>query len=65
MNVPVTKEGDGAKRGVSFEPPLTKKGDYVVLKAERDAVVVMSSCPQDVLSINGGTLMDAHFEVTD
>jgi len=65
MNIPVTKDGEGAKRGISFEPPLTKKGDHVSLKAERDVVVVMSSCPQDVLSINGGTPMDAHFEVID
>lgn len=62
MNIPVT-EGEGPKRRVSFEPPLTKQGDYVAFKAERDVVVVMSSCPQDVLSINGGTPMDAHFEV--
>ncbi|KAF2124965.1 hypothetical protein P153DRAFT_370292 [Dothidotthia symphoricarpi CBS 119687] len=62
MNIPVA-EGSGAKRGVSFEAPVTSKGDYVVLEAMRDVIVVMSACPQDVLTINGGTPVDAHFQV--
>jgi len=65
MNIPVTDEGEGVKKGISFEAPLTKEGDYVVLYAERDVVVVMSSCPQDVLDINGGKPKDAHFQVLD
>jgi hypothetical protein len=58
MNIPWTQEGD-----VSFEAPTTKRGDYIKLRAERDVVVVMSACPQDVLSINGGKPMVAHFVV--
>lgn len=65
MNIPVTKEGEGAKRGVSFEAPVTSKGDYVILEALRDVVVVMSACPQDVLTINGKNPVDAHFQVLD
>lgn len=65
MNIPVTKEGEGAKRGISFDPPLTEKGDYVVLEALRNVVVVMSACPQDVLTINGKNPVDAHFQVLD
>ena len=34
-------------------PPLSKAGDYVVLEAHFDCVVVMSACPQDILPING------------
>ncbi|KAF2636774.1 hypothetical protein P280DRAFT_472674 [Massarina eburnea CBS 473.64] len=64
MNIPVTQEGSGAKRGLSFEAPVTKEGDYVVLKALRDVVVVMSACPQDVLTINGKNPVDAHFQVS-
>ncbi|KAF2727782.1 hypothetical protein EJ04DRAFT_505182 [Polyplosphaeria fusca] len=64
MNIPVG-EGEGARRGVSFEGPVTKSGDFVVLEALRDVVVVMSACPQDVLSINGGKPVDAHFEVLE
>ena len=63
MNIPITQEGEGAKRGLSFEAPLTKPGDYVVFEALRDVVVVMSACPQDVLDINGKKPVDAHFEV--
>lgn len=63
MNIPVTQEGEGARRGVSFDGPLTKPGDYVVFEALRDVVVVMSACPQDVLDINGKKPTDAHFEV--
>ncbi|ORY10326.1 hypothetical protein BCR34DRAFT_566986 [Clohesyomyces aquaticus] len=65
MNIPVTAEDEGARRGLSFEPPVTKPGDYVCLKALRDVVVVMSACPQDVLTINGKNPVDAHFQVLD
>jgi len=34
-------------------PPPVKAGDYVVLRAEIDAVVVFSSCPMDVFPTNG------------
>jgi uncharacterized protein YcgI (DUF1989 family) len=37
----------------------------LVLEALRDVVVVMSACPQDVLTINGGKPVDAHFLVYD
>ncbi|KAJ4337052.1 hypothetical protein N0V95_008440 [Ascochyta clinopodiicola] len=63
MNIPVTQEGAGAKRGISFEGPVTKPGDYIVFEALRDVVVVMSACPQDVLDINGKKPVDAHFDV--
>jgi uncharacterized protein YcgI (DUF1989 family) len=63
MNIPVAQEGEGARRGISFEAPLTKPGDYVVFEALRDVVVVMSACPQDVIDINGRKPIDAHFEV--
>jgi uncharacterized protein YcgI (DUF1989 family) len=60
MNIPWT--GDG---GLSFEAPVGKPGDYVVLRAELDAVVAMSACPQDILPINGrsGKPTEARFEI--
>jgi uncharacterized protein YcgI (DUF1989 family) len=64
MNIPITEEGNGAKWILSFESPVTKKGDYVVLEAMRDVVVVMSACPQDVLDINGKRPVDAHFLIS-
>ena len=58
MNIPWTREGD-----ISFEAPKSKRGGYVKFRAERDIVVVMSACPQDVLPINDGKPMVAHFVV--
>ncbi|KAK4957829.1 hypothetical protein LTR66_013213, partial [Elasticomyces elasticus] len=58
MNIPW--EADGS---LAFEAPVGKKGDYVRLTAERDIVVVMSACPQDVLKINAQKPTDAHFVV--
>jgi len=40
MNVPV----DGTTGKVSVLPPLSKAGDYVVLQAEMDLIVGMTSC---------------------
>ena len=34
-------------------PPPVKAGDFVVLRAEIDAVVVFSTCPMDVFPTNG------------
>ena len=62
MNIPWTQEG-----GLSFEAPVTKPGDFVVLRAEQDVIVAFSACPQDILPINGRHTKptEAHFEVTD
>jgi uncharacterized protein len=48
MNIPVT--GTGA---TEWGTPLSKPGDYVVLRAVMDCIVVMSTCPQDMVPING------------
>ncbi len=58
MNIPWDDSGH-----IGFHAPKGKKGDYVRFKAERDVVVVMSACPQDVLDINGKKPTDAHFLV--
>lgn len=60
MNIPWTNAGN-----VSFKAPRTKAGDYVRFKAERDVVVVMSACPQDILDINGKNPTDANFIVEE
>lgn len=36
-----------------IEAPLSKPGDHVTLRAEMDAVVVLSCCPQDMVPTNG------------
>jgi len=60
MNIPVAADGS-----VSFEPPVSRPGDHVVLRAERNATVVFSCCPQDIIPINGTDCVpkDCHFEI--
>ena len=60
MNIPVGVDGD-----LSFEPPVSSLGDYVVLRAEMDCVIAFSACPQDIVPINGVDCVptEAHFQV--
>ena len=37
-------------------PSVSRPGDQVVLRAERELVVVLSACPQDIVPINGPAL---------
>jgi uncharacterized protein YcgI (DUF1989 family) len=62
MNTPVI---DGL--AIDWRPPVSRPGDYVVLRAERDCIVAMSACPQDLVPINGVNLTptEAHFQVVD
>ncbi|NBS56043.1 MAG: urea carboxylase-associated family protein [Betaproteobacteria bacterium] len=50
---------------ISFEPPVGKAGDSISFRAEMDAVVGFSACPQDMVPINGtdGLIHDAHYEI--
>jgi uncharacterized protein len=60
MNIPVQADGS-----VSFEPPVCKAGDYLVLRAEMECIIAFSACPQDIVPINGVacTPTEAHFEL--
>ena len=60
MNIPVGTDGR-----LSFEPPTCKAGNYVVFRAEMDCVVAFSTCPQDMVPINGVACVptEAHFQV--
>jgi uncharacterized protein YcgI (DUF1989 family) len=98
MNIPIHSD----RTTLSFEPPTSKEGEYICLKAEVDLVVAFSACPQvsffdlrmmlfdfdrsdmarrkrkreevgrtmtdcnaqDILSINCGKPVDAHFEIS-
>jgi uncharacterized protein YcgI (DUF1989 family) len=46
-------------------PPVSAPGDFVVLRAELDLIVVLSACPQDMAPTNGAdaTPRDGHFTV--
>jgi hypothetical protein len=48
MHIPVRPDGS-----LSFEPPVCKPGDAVLLRAEMDCVIAFSACPQDLVPING------------
>ena len=60
MNIPVLTGG-----AVDYLPPVSKPGDYVVLRAEMDAMVAFSACPQDMVPVNGVdcTPVEAHFVI--
>ena len=58
MNIPVAPNG-----ATTFAEPLSRAGDYVVLRAVMDCVVAMSACPQDILPINAGRPVEAHYEI--
>ena len=60
MNIPVDKEGK-----TSWGEPVSKPGDYVILRATMDCLVAMSACPQDLLPINGAErkIQDAHYQI--
>jgi uncharacterized protein YcgI (DUF1989 family) len=49
MNVGIKQKGE-----LDVRAPLAEAGDYVLLKALRDAVVAVSACPQDLNDTNGG-----------
>ncbi len=60
MNIPVVAGG-----ALEWQPPLSKPGDSIELRAEMDCVVVFSACPMDILPINGADCIpvDAHFSI--
>jgi len=58
MNIPWQQDGS-----LSFDPALSKTGDYVIFRAELDCVCAMSNCPQDILAINNQKPVESHFEV--
>ena len=62
MNIPVADGG-----GLSFQPPVCKPGDHVLLRAEIDCVIAFSACPQDIVPINGVDCSptEAHFQVLE
>ena len=48
---------------ITIKAPDTKAGDNIVLRAEMDAYIVVSACPQDLNPTCGGTPTDIRVEV--
>jgi uncharacterized protein len=59
MNIPVI---DSTR--IDIAAPQSRPGDYVILRALLDAVIVLSACPMDVTPINGAdrTPRSVHYE---
>ncbi len=64
MNCPINSDGE-----IDYLPPASQPGDYTVLRAEMDCVIVLSACPYDLdnpnMPINGpnGEPKEVHYEV--
>ncbi|MDP3342339.1 urea carboxylase-associated family protein [Frigidibacter sp.] len=60
MNIPVGPDGK-----ITWGEPLSKPGDRVTLRAVLDCIVVMSTCPQDMIPINGAacTPTEVHYRL--
>jgi uncharacterized protein YcgI (DUF1989 family) len=56
MNVPVAP--DGALR---VDPPVSKPGDYIRLRAEMDLVIGLTAC--SAYASNGGSFKPIHYEI--
>lgn len=46
-----------------IEPPVAPPGSHVTLRAEMDAVIVFSACPQDMAPTNGADMMPKDVEL--
>lgn len=57
MNVPV----DGATGRLTVEPPLSKAGDHIVLRAEIDLVIGLTAC--SAFASNGGSFKPIDYRV--
>jgi hypothetical protein len=60
MNIPLDANG-----ATGWAAPESRPGDHVTLRATLDCIVVMSTCPQDMLPVNGAdcTPREVHYEV--
>ncbi len=58
MNVPVAADGS-----LRVEPPVSRPGDYVRLRAEMDLLVALTAC--SAYASNGGRFKPIHYEIED
>jgi uncharacterized protein YcgI (DUF1989 family) len=50
---------------IEIAAPVSTPGSHVTLRAELDALVVLSACPQDLAPTNGPGPRDAHYEIEE
>ena len=58
MNTPALPDGT-----IDWRPAPTKAGDHVVMRAELDLILAVSSCPQDIVRINDGNPSPVEIEL--
>lgn len=56
MNIPFDTQGK-----LQWLPPVSRAGDRVAFRALVDCVAVLSACPQDIVPINAGRPVSAHY----
>ena len=56
MNVPVAPDGS-----LRVDPPVSKPGDYIRLRAEMDLVIGLTAC--SAYASNGGSFKPIHYEI--
>ena len=56
MNVPVAPDGS-----LRVDPPISKPGDYIRLRAEMDLVIGLTAC--SAYASNGGSFKPIHYEI--
>ena len=63
MNIAVESDG----QSLSTRPAVSRRGDYISLRAEMDCVVALSSCPQDIVKLQGADNVPKpfHYSVLD
>jgi len=50
-------------KGIAFKRAVSKRGQYVLFRAEMDCIVCFSACPMDILPVNSGAPTEAHFQI--
>jgi uncharacterized protein YcgI (DUF1989 family) len=60
MNIPVLPSME-----LEWRETVSKPGDTLVFRALTDCIMVMSACPQDVVRINSGKPVSAHYALID
>jgi uncharacterized protein YcgI (DUF1989 family) len=59
MNIPWSETGE-----LQFLPTVSNPGDYVTFEALRPLLMVVSSCPQDIVPINSGNPVEFDIEIS-
>ncbi len=58
MNVPVAPDGK-----LRVDPPVSKPGDYIRLRAEMDLIIGLTAC--SAYASNGGSFKPIHYEIKE